>query len=355
MGPSSSHHGIDIYISRKNRRGCSLPFAFVRFDSIGGAERAVEKMNDTYLGMTKMAVKIASYKRRHARDVMKHNARPFHAGKEKGGDGKGGKGEELQNSHDNKEEQIRKTVQASADKTQVEILRRSLIAESVNTIRFGWVKEQIAKRWDGPGEVVCRDLGPFKCVLNFESEEARDVALRSEGLKSLLLELRPQWGFTRTISSRVWLEITGVPIHLWSEETFFNIGKLWGKPVMMDELTDYYLSYTFGSILIDSYQWDLIHEWIVLEDGERKFDVYVKEFGREMYCAQAHPGICFEDSICNSGGNDAAVQESSRRSGEDEMVEVESGRRNDEKEVEGRWDPIIDEIIMKRCAERDTA
>ncbi|MED6173750.1 hypothetical protein PIB30_062593 [Stylosanthes scabra] len=140
----------------------------------------------------------------------------------------------------------------------------------------------IVEAWDGPGEVECRDLGPFKCILTFETVEAKDIALNSPGLQSLFFELRPLWEFTRAISSRIWLEITGVPLHLWSADTFLNIGKIWGKPVMMDELTDYYISYTCGSILVDSYEWEFINEWVALDDGNRRFEVYVKEFGREI-------------------------------------------------------------------------
>ncbi|MED6115784.1 hypothetical protein PIB30_094023, partial [Stylosanthes scabra] len=127
---------VDIYVSRKRRRESNRPFVFVRFGSKGGAERAVQKINE------------------------------------------------------------RKAIRVKADPTQTDILKRSLVAESLNTIRFGWTKEQIAEKWEGPCEVDCRDLGPFRCILKFETAEARDIALESPGLQSLFFEMRPQWGFT---------------------------------------------------------------------------------------------------------------------------------------------------------------
>ncbi|MED6186804.1 hypothetical protein PIB30_070256 [Stylosanthes scabra] len=51
----------DVYVSRKRRKGTSRPFAFVRFDAKGGAERAVRKMNGVCIGSKRMIVKMASF------------------------------------------------------------------------------------------------------------------------------------------------------------------------------------------------------------------------------------------------------------------------------------------------------
>ncbi|MED6119073.1 hypothetical protein PIB30_008586 [Stylosanthes scabra] len=266
-----------------------------------GAERAVEKLHGTFMGTVRMKVKHANFHRREGgrmdvssgpkeRELRKSYAPRVGAAKS----------DEIGNRipTTNKECERRKSIEVRADPIQSDILKRSLMAESVETIRFGWIKEQIAEKWEGPGEVECRDLGPFKCILTFESMEARDIVFESQGLNSLFFELRPLWRFTRNLSRRVWLEVMGIPVHLWSNDTMMKIGKLWGKPVMTDELMDYYLSYTCASILVDSFQWEFIHEWVVLDDGERRYEVYVKEFGREMYSAQAHPGVCHESSLC---------------------------------------------------------
>ncbi|MED6197111.1 hypothetical protein PIB30_053644 [Stylosanthes scabra] len=144
-----------------------------------------------------------------------------------------------------------------------------------------------------------------------------------------------------------------------------NISKLWGKPVMMDELTDYYLSYTCASILVDSYECEFIHEWVVLDDGERKFEVYVKEIGREMYNAQAHPGIWNEDSTCKEaesgggggagGGRSEVVPESSMARDGEMGVEVEtSGDRSNNYDGGNYWDPLVKDLVIKSSLEKES-
>ncbi|MED6147793.1 hypothetical protein PIB30_047052 [Stylosanthes scabra] len=54
---------IDVYISRKRRRRAKVPFTFVRFNSKGEAERAIQKMNGVSIGTKKMVVKLASFGR----------------------------------------------------------------------------------------------------------------------------------------------------------------------------------------------------------------------------------------------------------------------------------------------------
>ncbi|MED6222049.1 hypothetical protein PIB30_060724 [Stylosanthes scabra] len=314
----------DVYVSWRKRRGTNKLFAFVRFDSRGVAERAVRKLNGTFVGTTRMEVKLAEFQRREQRRNQKSSSVRL--------DGGSGTAHthNLKVDVEKREARVvpsvspvRKSVKVFTDPTQEDILKRSIVAESINTIRFSWTKEQIAEVWNGPGEMACRDIGPFKCLLTSESVEAWDLALKHQGLCELFFEMRPQWGFLYVRSRRVWIEVVGVPVHLWSENTFMKLGKLWGKPVMMDELTNYYLSYTCASILINSYQWETIQKWVPLEDGDRKFDVFVKEFG---------------EVVPESNTAEKVVREEESEG---------FGRREDNDVVGGFWDPLIDDLIIK--------
>ncbi|MED6110421.1 hypothetical protein PIB30_042727 [Stylosanthes scabra] len=290
----------DVYISRKRRKGTNKLFAFVRFDSRGGAERAVTKLNSTFIGTARMAVKLAVFQRRE----MAGNQRWNHRGRDE-----------------------------RSDSTQLRT-------------------NEVVMKKEGGKEIP-------SAVPEKKSIKTRDVALGHEGLCSLFFELRPQWGFSYMRSRRIWIEVTGVPIYLWSEDIFMKLGKLWGKLVMMNELTDYYLSYTCARILIDSFQWEMIHEWVTLEDGDKKFAVFVKEFGREIYSAQAHPETCHEDSQCRHDNDDVngecnsdLVPDSVMAEKSERVAGVEQeGRRKDVGVGSIFWDPLIEDIIMKKDEE----
>ncbi|MED6123945.1 hypothetical protein PIB30_054372 [Stylosanthes scabra] len=53
----------DVFISRKTRRGTSSPFAFVRYDLAGGAERAARKLNGTVMRGRRVSVTHARFGR----------------------------------------------------------------------------------------------------------------------------------------------------------------------------------------------------------------------------------------------------------------------------------------------------
>ncbi|MED6175483.1 hypothetical protein PIB30_078787 [Stylosanthes scabra] len=174
-------------------------------------------------------------------------------------------------------ENNKKDVIVETSQDQVDLLKRSIIAECVRPIMFRWVRDQILKEWKEPGSIECRDLGPYKCVLTLESVEYRNAALRSPMLMDYFDELRPQWGYSRGCSRRIWLEVFGVPIHVWSKDTFWRIGKLWGRPVMLDELTEENRSFSCGKILVDVFQWGAVQEVVNSRVGETTFEVFVRE------------------------------------------------------------------------------
>ena len=59
------HEGkvVDVFVSRKERRSCSSPFAFVRFAKLNEAQEAIKNMNDMVIRGNKIEVSMAEYKR----------------------------------------------------------------------------------------------------------------------------------------------------------------------------------------------------------------------------------------------------------------------------------------------------
>ncbi|MED6123365.1 hypothetical protein PIB30_048484 [Stylosanthes scabra] len=119
--------------------------------------------------------------------------------------------------------------------------------------------------------IECRGVGPFLCLLTFESEKTKEEAVTNQTLLSMFDEVRFHWGPVWSLSRRIWVEVMGLPTFVSLEETFASIAGLWGK------------------FLIDSFEWEFIHEWVTVTVDQRKFDVFVKEFGGEVYSRESHP------------------------------------------------------------------
>ncbi|MED6173486.1 hypothetical protein PIB30_059933 [Stylosanthes scabra] len=143
------------------------------------------------------------------------------------------------------------------------------------------IKAEISQEKQGPGVVECREVGPKRCLITFESESAKEKALSDNVLCAVFDEIRPHWDIFWGLSRRVWIEVMGLPIYVWSEETFKNIAKLWGSYVYSDDRTGESLSFTVARFLIDCFEWEPINEWVTLKVEDREFECFVKEFGGE--------------------------------------------------------------------------
>ncbi|MED6170341.1 hypothetical protein PIB30_029944 [Stylosanthes scabra] len=65
---------------------------------------------------------------------------------------------------------------------------------------------QLLDEWNGLGEIECKDVGPYRCVVTFSTPEIRDGDVDNELLHSVFDEVRPHWNFVWSLSRRVWIE-----------------------------------------------------------------------------------------------------------------------------------------------------
>ncbi|MED6161392.1 hypothetical protein PIB30_060322 [Stylosanthes scabra] len=164
-------------------------------------------------------------------------------------------------ANDEQDKKGRKELTLESSMLQRDILARSLLGVCVNPIDFASLKGLVIDRWDGQGRVECRDVGPF----------------------------RHHWGFVSSLSRRVWVEVMGLPTIAWSESTLRSIAELWGKYVYSDDRTKEMQSFGVARFVIDCYQWEEIHEWIKVKVDDWVFEIFVKEFGAEVYSRESHP------------------------------------------------------------------
>ncbi|MED6186470.1 hypothetical protein PIB30_066969 [Stylosanthes scabra] len=177
----------DIFISRKLRKNAIGPFAFVRFHSYEGAAKAITTINGTIWDDAKLYVTMARSKRignseRTQERYVKQQG--TNSGIQKKWVAIGAKTKDRQTEHSdrccNSMKCRTKEVEALWCAEQKQRLQRSLLGVSVKPIYFRKVMYKLMDEWKGPGKIECRDVGPFRCLLTFDTTEIRDAALEDE-------------------------------------------------------------------------------------------------------------------------------------------------------------------------------
>lgn len=112
-------------------------------------------------------------------------------------------------------------------------------------------REELVRR--GCGDIKVRLGGGRDTVLSFQSVAVmkEQLVLMKEWLYDwceTVLEWRQRMAIEQEIY--VWLICYGVPLNLWSKNTFSSIGKVWGKVIGMDDETRRHISLHYGKVKI---------------------------------------------------------------------------------------------------------
>ncbi|MED6226170.1 hypothetical protein PIB30_100873 [Stylosanthes scabra] len=93
-------------------------------------------------------------------------------------------------------------------------------------------------------------MGSLKAVITFDSKESMQVAEQSPFLLNHFIEVR-QWSPEESnVARRVWLEIYGLPIHVWNETNMIKIGEVWGRVIKVNARSEEH--YSSFSVLVDT-------------------------------------------------------------------------------------------------------
>ncbi|MED6206623.1 hypothetical protein PIB30_028613 [Stylosanthes scabra] len=242
----------DVFFSRKVRKRTSRPFAFVRFHSHEGAIKTIGIINETTWEDSKLFATLARSRRDRGmeetlgRKVTKRTLnKKWVVVKSKDSLKTNAKKDDKQMVCS--EEKRRHEVEAIWCEDQKQRLTRSLLGVSVKFIEFRKMMYKLLEEWKRPGSIECRDVGPYRCLITFDTLEIRDAVLEDELLLSTFDEVRRHWEFFWGLSKRVWIEIMGLPIGLWCTENINRIVEHWGKVVRFDDRTEELKSFSTAS------------------------------------------------------------------------------------------------------------
>ncbi|XP_072085412.1 uncharacterized protein [Arachis hypogaea] len=303
----------DVYLSRKMRNGFVYLFAFIRYTTKGGALKAISNMNHMRLRGNKIFVGEAKYKREMSKQkkaidieesrrnavvgVADHGSAHGRGGDQVDGRGCASEdgGKRGDSSAQNRDPLVKmksvdtvkdvigiggtKEVEVTAVPDNLAWLQKSIIGSTTTPINFRSLREKASVDW--PHVVRVSDMGAYKAMLTFESVSSLEDTL-AYGMNSFMQFFCSvsRWEMhVRCAERRVWLECIGLPVQVWTEDTFRMIGSQWGDVVCCDEDTKSLLSFRAGHILVDTYRFDAIHEKVRVLVGTQGFDVLVTEAG----------------------------------------------------------------------------
>ncbi|KAL4289224.1 hypothetical protein AHAS_Ahas19G0364800 [Arachis hypogaea] len=294
----------DIYLCRKQKNAMAYLFAFVRYTTKGGALKAIAEMNHFRLRGKTISVGEAKFRRNvqaEAKQVMvdtrqKLERRPERIIMENGAAKNPGKGEVMAGVPIH-------VHQATGSTKRVEMVIHTNM----------------------PYVEYVREIGEQKILFTFDTVQhvVEAYTFKLDAMLQVFHRIRRWEESERGGSRRVWLECYGMPLHVWSAETFKAIGGLWGDVLHCDIPTGTGASFRVGRFQVDTCEFNEIREWVRLAIGEKEIAVFVKEMGWEA----SGTGNLVEQKQVYKGG---VVDES-----------CDLGRR----EAELAWDPAADLII----------
>ncbi|KAH1090639.1 hypothetical protein J1N35_017896 [Gossypium stocksii] len=133
----------------------------------------------------------------------------------------------------------------------------------------------------GLGEISVKRIQRNFFLIEIPDEELFEILKQREWsyLKEFFINIEP-WSEKMVFSERVtWIEVSGVPLHYWNYETFKKIAGMWGSLVSMGENLSGVNNFEKIEMLILISQVQKIEEIVLLEVGDVRFSVCVREKG----------------------------------------------------------------------------
>ncbi|KAL7248378.1 hypothetical protein ACSBR2_003154 [Camellia fascicularis] len=329
----------DVFIPNKRRRISSTRFGFVRYDYRVAANVAIQKANGLWVDDRALKVKEADFNSDQRRMVNQNTIIGVTKTTKQKVAFEGG------NVQNNRE--VRKTfAEVLTGKREVGQSRLVVKTREVgNAWLYGSViirlHHHVTKadfkhesRSRGVRKRRIRDRGGRDIVITFSSTEEKAEGVRlMQGWLDEWGEFVLDWKAGMHIEQErcTWLSCYGVPLNLWSAETFTSIGRLWGEVVGLDEDIGGPMSFVCSKVRIVTKCMETINAVISLESNSGLYPVGICEeqlvFSKCMNL-ESHTS----DGLHSSGGNSDGVSVFGH------------GRNEGEAEVAPNLDDAVDKL-----------
>ncbi|GJS61352.1 RNA-directed DNA polymerase, eukaryota [Tanacetum coccineum] len=237
-------HVIDVFIpDRRSKIG--KRFGFVRFIKVFDVDRLVGNLCTVWIGKHRLHVNVA----RFSRPLLKNNRSFVNKEEQMRDKFNGEKKDSAERTSQNSYAYVVKGgFQANGEKDTAPVM--VLDDSCVNQQDFscclnGKVKEfgalvnlKIVIRNEGFSDVGLKYLGGLWVMLTFNSKEAKEKFLSCVAINTWFAQLI-QASSELMVDDRVtWVDIEGIPLKLWTSNTFKKIASRWGTLIDVDKSED---------------------------------------------------------------------------------------------------------------------
>ncbi|MED6152504.1 hypothetical protein PIB30_092737 [Stylosanthes scabra] len=173
------------------------------FEDIGGARRAVDRLNGHYWRGRTLRVMLSKFRRKGPRIEGSDGV----AWVKRSADYTGPRERDGRMKQVWKEVRRNNVATMGVDKEENHQQAKLMVGERK--------KEVVARTCRSMQDLLNRsmmDVGTFRCLLMFESANIRDEAMSDPNLLAMFDELRPHWNYFSSHSRRIWMEVLGLPI-----------------------------------------------------------------------------------------------------------------------------------------------
>nr|GEV86284.1 reverse transcriptase domain, reverse transcriptase zinc-binding domain protein [Tanacetum cinerariifolium] len=232
---------IDVYIAKhKNKLG--KMFAFCRFKGIDNCENLINSLKEVWIGKLRLNANIARFDRKEGNKPLKADVKRQDSCILKpldrvsinshsfinvvGGHSSGVKKE-------NKDVHLDES--PSMILSQEDNSGLSLALIGCHKDFYSISNSKIVCKNEGFAGVDIKYLGGLWVLFEFNDKNVRDNFLKHEGTLSWFSSLKP-WHDDFMVKDRlIWLEVEGVPLLAWNNETFKKICSNWGEVLFIDD------------------------------------------------------------------------------------------------------------------------
>ena len=248
-----SYHGqlADAYVPHIQRRRENGRFGFIEVTSREQGVRVISEDDGKLFGHQRIRIQWARYPKSSRRSLNERQAMKSRVQARTWRHTPQAKGSNVSDDIAKKSRRAR-VFKVGKVNENIEWLEKSLTCISVVPRDVDALRTAIQEAF--PEKILVRDLGKYKFLLTVESLETKE-RLKTEGevcLKQWFSSISDWAEHDICQTRRLWLEMVGIPIHIWSEQNIKQIAGQWGDVLYVDQDTSKQASFASAKVVIDT-------------------------------------------------------------------------------------------------------